>query len=82
MKLENFLYEYLTTFMDFLPGDHLKKAVDDWVYQGITPGDDFPKSWATSRRFEEECKKGTEYFLKNGLGNGSTYFWGVLPSEI
>jgi hypothetical protein len=67
MKLEYFLYEYLTNFMDFTPTEQLREAVNAWVYQGAIPNDDFPKSWATGRRFEEECKRGTEYFLKHNI---------------
>lgn len=63
MKLEDFLYEYLTNFFDFNPSKELEQAIHNWVYEGIVPGDNFPRSWANGRRFEEECKRGTEYFL-------------------
>lgn len=68
MKLEDFLYEYLINFMDFTPSEQLVQAINEWVYRGIIPDDGFPKSWATGRRFEEECKIGTEVFLKHNLG--------------
>jgi hypothetical protein len=67
MKLEGFLYEYLTCMMDFVPGEQLVQAISDWVYQGKVPDDSFPKSWASGRRFEEECKRGSEYYFKYQL---------------
>lgn len=55
--------------MDFTPSSQLKDAVNNWVYKGAIPGDDFPKSSITGRHFEEECKLGTEYYLKYILDN-------------
>jgi len=64
-RLEFFLFSYLSNFMDFLPDENLVKAIHDWVYEGKVPDDDFPKSWSTGRRFEEEAQKGLEYFMEH-----------------
>ena len=64
MKLEEFLYEFLTNMLHFRPGVKLEQAIHNYVYQGIVPEDWRSLVWDSPRTFEEECEKGVEYWFK------------------
>lgn len=64
MRLEDFLYEWCTNFLEFHPGPELQEAIHNYVYKGTTDG---PPPWTGSMFFKAECDRGTEYFLAHNI---------------
>lgn len=62
MKLEDFLFEYLTNFLEFEPNRELEQAIHDYVYQGkfsdIKPFD-------RVSIFKNMVEQGTEIYLEH-----------------
>lgn len=65
MKLEDFLYDWLTNMLEFHPGKELQEAIHNYVYKGTIDG---PHPWTGTRFFKDECDKGAEFFIQFNLG--------------
>lgn len=70
MKLEDFLYDWLTNMLEFEPTRQLQEAIHSYVYKGTVDG---PPAWGSNLLFKDECDKGAEFFIRFQLGKLNEY---------